>query len=78
MMIKDNYYVMMPETKEEIEAVNAMLLDMRAKREHEMLVQKCKMAISFAISDSISKIGLSETKTIVRALARELREIPAS
>lgn len=70
--------VIMPETKEEIEAVNAMLLDMRAKKEHEILVKKCKMAISFEISDSISKIGLDDTKTIVRELARELRNFPAS
>ena len=33
------------------------------------------MAISFEISDSISKIGLEETKRIVRELNRELREM---
>lgn len=65
--------IIMPKTKEEIEAVNAMLLEMRAKKEHEILVEKCKMAISFDIADAVNKIGLAETKFIVRELARELR-----
>ena len=68
-----NLWIITPETEEEILAVNDLLIDMRAKKQYEELVQKCKMAISFEISDSIDKIGLEETKNIVRQLARELR-----
>lgn len=66
-------YVIRPETAEEILAVNELLLKMREEKKKEM-IQKCKTAISFQIDDSISIIGLAETKRIVRELARELRE----
>lgn len=62
-------------TSKESEALEALLKEMRAKAEHEALVKSCKDEISFAISATILEIGLAETKTIVRELARELRGI---
>lgn len=61
-------------TSKESDALEALLKEMRAKAEHEALLKRCKHEISFAISATISEIGLAETKTIVRELARELRE----
>ena len=61
-------------TDDEFTALDALLKDIWRKKEHDMLVKRCKMAISFEISHSISEIGLAETKTIVRELARELRD----
>ena len=70
-MNKETYVIEV--TPEEFSAMNALVLKMREEKEHEKLVQKCKHAISSQIADSISTIGLAETKTIVRELARELR-----
>ena len=70
-MDKETYIIEV--TPEEFSAMNALILKMRHEREHKELVQKCKHAISSQIADSISAIGLAETKTIVRTLARELR-----
>ena len=63
------------ETPEEVEAVHELITKMREEKKHQEIVQKCKHAISSQIADSISTIGLAETKTIVRELARELREV---
>lgn len=62
-------------TSKESEALETLLKEMRAKAEHEALVKRCKDEISFAISATILEIGLAETKTIVREIARELRGI---
>lgn len=70
-MNKETYVIEV--TPEEFSAMNALVLKMREEKAHEELVQKCKHAISSQIADSISTIGLAETKTIVRILARELR-----
>lgn len=72
-MNKETYVIEV--TPEEFSAMNALVLKMREEKAHEELVQKCKHAISSQIADSISTIGLAETKTIVRILARELREL---
>ncbi len=72
-MNKETYVIEV--TPEEFSAMNALVLKMRKEKEHEELIQKCKHAISSQITDSISTIGLDETKTIVRTLARELREL---
>lgn len=69
--------MIMPKTTEEILAINDLLKKMREekqKRELEAKIQKCKSSISFSVSDSISIIGLEETKRIIRELNRELRE----
>lgn len=71
----DNCYLIDPEDAEEVRLANAAILEYRKQRQHNELIQKCKMAISFEISDTISKLGLAETKRIVRELARELRDI---
>ena len=70
-MNKETYVIEV--TPEEFSAMNALVLKMREEKEHEELVQKCKTAFYDQIVDSISTIGLDETKNIVRTLARELR-----
>ena len=70
-----NLYVITPETKEEILAVNDLLLKMREERQRQEQIQKCKNTISLHIADSVSTIGLEETKRIIRELNRELREL---
>lgn len=70
-----NLYVITPETEEEILAVNDMLLKMREEKQRQEQIQKCKNTISFYIADTVSTIGLEETKRIVRDLNRELREL---
>lgn len=74
-MIIDNCYVVTPETAEEVKLANEAILKYREQRAHDELIQRCKTAISFEISDTISQLGLSETKRIVRELAKELREL---
>ena len=70
-----NLYSILPKTEEEIIAVNELLLKMREEQERKKLIQKHKNIISFDISDSISTIGIEETKRIIRELNRELREL---
>ena len=74
-MIIDNCYAVIPETAEEVKLANEVILRYREQRAHDELIKKCKTAISSEISDTISKLGLGETKRIVRELARELREL---
>lgn len=69
-----NLYSITPETAEEILAVNELLLKMREEQQKKELIIKHKNTISFHIADSVSAIGLEETKRIVRELNRELRE----
>lgn len=81
-MIIDNYYVINPEDAEEVKAANEAILKIREQRieikeegyKQEQIL-KAKLAISFAISDSISSIGLAETKNLVRKLNKELRKV---
>jgi hypothetical protein len=68
-------YVVTPESSEEVKLANEAILQYRAKKAHEELVQKHKNAISSEIADTVSDLGLETTKTIVRALMRELREL---
>lgn len=70
-MNKETYVIEV--TPKEYAAMSALVRKMRQEEAHEELVQKCKHAISSQIADSISTIGLAETKTIVRTLSRELR-----
>ena len=62
-------------TMDEFLAMSELVRNMRAEQARKEAIEKCKMAISFEISDSIDKIGLEETKRIVRELHRELREM---
>ena len=73
MMIIDNCYMVMPETAEEVNLMNEAILKYREEKQRQEMIQTCKNAISFEIADAIDKIGLAETKIIVRTLARELR-----
>lgn len=61
-------------TPDEVDALNAHLKSIREEKERVRKIQKCKIEISFQISNAIGEIGLAETKRIVRELARELRE----
>ena len=75
-MIIDGCYLVEPENAEEVKLANEVILKLREEKLRAEHRQKCKMAISFAISDVISQIGfLAETKNIVRELNRELREM---
>lgn len=73
MKIIDGCYFVEPETAEEVKLANEVILKFREEKLREEHRQRCKMAISSAISDVISQIGLAETKNIVRELNRELR-----
>jgi len=76
-MIIDNCYVVMPEDAEEVRLMNEVILKHREEKIHTELVEKHTQNISFAISHSITELGLAETKTIVRTLERELRNFKA-
>lgn len=76
-MIIDNCYVITVETAEEVKAANEAILKIREERQERQrkeAIQKCKMAISFEVSNAISEIGLEEVKRIVREINHELRE----
>ena len=62
-------------TNDEAEACMALLRDIWEKKGREKLIQKAKASISFEVSDAIDKIGLEETKRIVREINKELREL---
>lgn len=62
-------------TDDEAEACMALLRDIWEKKRKEKMIQTVKTSISFEVSDAISKIGLEETKRIVREINRELREL---
>lgn len=74
-MVVDNCYVVLPETAEEVQIMNAAILKHREEKQRQEMIKACKDAISSEIADAIEKIGLAETKLIVRTLARELRGI---
>ena len=60
-------------TEEETEACLTVIMKMREEKAREEAIQKYKHAISSQVADSISKIGLEETKRIIRELNRKLR-----
>lgn len=60
-------------TDDEVEACKLLLEDIRAKKERDRLIRKAKASISFEVSDAVSKIGLAETKIIIREINRELK-----
>ena len=62
-------------TADEFRAVSELIYKMREDQMRKETITKCKMAISFEISNSINEIGLEETKRVVRELNRELREL---
>ena len=74
-MIIDNCYVVMPETAEEVQLMNDAILKYREEKARQKTIQECKDAISSVITAVIIKVGLATTKTIVRELNRELREV---
>lgn len=61
-------------TNDESEALYSLLLEMRKAKRQSQLRAHCKAAISSQIDEAINKVGLDETKRIVRELNRELRE----
>ena len=61
-------------TEDETEACRKVLKEIRAKEEHDRLVQLVRKLLSFEISCSVEKIGLEETKRIVRSLLKEYKE----
>lgn len=73
-MIIDNCYVVTPENAEEVKLANDAILKYREQCLRNEQIKKCKLAISDEISIAIRRIGLAETKRVVRELARELRQ----
>ena len=61
-------------TENETEACRKVLKEIRAKEDHDRLVQLVRKLLSFEISCSVEKIGLEETKRIVRSLLKEYKE----
>lgn len=61
-------------TEDECEAIHSWLLETREAKRQSRLREHCKAAISSLIDEAINKVGLEETKRIVRELNRELRE----
>ena len=53
--------------------VDEVLAQYRAEQERLRKLDKCRREISFLISDTISQIGLAETKTLLRELLREIK-----
>lgn len=74
-MIIDNCYVVMPETAEEVKLMNDAILKYREEKQRQETIQVCKNAIFLTITNVIDTVGLATTKTIVRELNRELREM---
>lgn len=72
-MVKEKKDYTINITANEFLAVSELIAKMREEQTRKETIAKCKMAISFEISDSIDKIGLEETKRIIRELNRELR-----
>lgn len=74
-MVKKNLWVVEPETKEEIEAVNKLLLKMREEDERKKKIQFHKHCISSAIAVAVGEIGLVETKNVIQKLYWEIQGI---
>ena len=74
-MVKKNLWVVEPETEEEIEAVNKLLLKMRKEEERKKKIQFHKRSISSAITAAVDEIGLTETKNVVQKLYWEVEDM---
>ncbi len=68
-------HLIRPETREEILAVNDLLLKMREENARKERIQFHKNSIASQIADAIGELGLEEVKRIVRELNKELREL---
>lgn len=62
--------------EDEIEAMEAVLKEIRKKKKHALLISKIKNDFSVLVSESIETIGLADTKVVVREIARKLRDMP--
>ena len=71
--VEFNGYVL---EEDEIEAMEAVLKEIRNKKKHSLLILKIKNDFSVLVAESIRKIGLADTKVVVREIARKLRDMP--
>lgn len=62
-------------TEEEYFAAEKAIKEVRIKNEREMEIARAEAAMEAIIQLSIEKIGLAETKTIIRRFNKKLREI---
>lgn len=62
--------------EDEIEAMEAVLKEIRKKKKHSLLILKIKNDFSVLVSESIDAIGLADTKVVVREINRKLRDMP--
>lgn len=66
---------MMPNTDEEILAVNNLLLKMREEEYRKERIKYHLDTINLTIADCVEELGLAEAKRIVQKLSKELNEI---
>ena len=74
-MIIDNNYVILPENAEEVKTANDAILKLRREKQREELIDKHRTNFALVAGDSISELGLNETKKIVRELQTMLRKV---
>ena len=62
-------------TEEEATAVEKLLKEMRAEKEKEKMIAMYTGIIQYDMEQALAKLGLEETKTIMRKLTRSLNKI---
>ena len=62
-------------TKEEYDAAIQAIKEVRIKNEREMEIARAEAAMEAIIQLSIERIGLAETKALLRKMNKTLREI---
>ena len=67
--------MMMPETFEEVEAINALLTKMREEKKKEETYIKNKECLRDVAASMMDSIGLATTKQIFREVTKELRTL---
>lgn len=62
-------------TEEEATAVEKLLKEMRAEKEKEKMIAMYTDIIQYDMKQALTKLGLAETKRIMRELTRSLNSI---
>lgn len=65
----------LPQTDEEIKAVEELLTKMREERRKEEAIRKNTEHLENIVMATIDAIGLEETKRIIRNINRSLRKV---
>ena len=64
----------LPQTDEEIKAVEELLTKMREERRKEEIIRQNAEHLENVVMSTIDAIGLEETKRIIRNINRNLRD----